>query len=225
MIPFQNPTIWLGNIRIDEPITTLTDILFVTVCIYTFIKTKNKSNALGVNLYRYFFLITGFSTLISALIGHAFLYYFGLKGKCISWEINILSVSIASFAAIYHTRNTIHKKLFIFLILINLLETLYALIFTGMYPTFVIVEIHSAFCLLIMVTILESRYYHQTKSKISKHLLLGVTIAILAVLVHIFKLAISNWFNHMDLSHIIMCISVYVMHKGILLENNKLNLA
>lgn len=197
--------------------------LFVTVCIYVFIKTKNNSNALGVNLYRYFFLITGISTLISALIGHAFLYYFGLKGKCITWEINILSVSIASFAAVYHTRNTIHKNLFKFLILINLLETLYVLIFTGLYPTFVIVEIHSAFCLLIMVTILESRYYRLTKSKISKHLLLGVAIAILAVLVHVFKIAISNWFNHMDLSHIIMCISVYVMHKGILLENNKSN--
>jgi hypothetical protein len=31
---FQNPTIYIGDLRIDEPITTLTDLLFIGVCFF-----------------------------------------------------------------------------------------------------------------------------------------------------------------------------------------------
>jgi NADH:ubiquinone oxidoreductase subunit 2 (subunit N) len=48
-------------------------------------------------------------------------------------------------------------------------------------------------------------------------MVLGVGIAVLAVLCHVFKLAISVWFNHMDLSHIIIALSVYTMYKGVAL--------
>ena len=47
MTPFQNPTIHIGDLRIDEPITTLTDLLFIGVCFFAFFKTKNISDDKG----------------------------------------------------------------------------------------------------------------------------------------------------------------------------------
>jgi hypothetical protein len=81
MTPFQNPTIYIGDLRIDEPITTLTDLLFIGVCFMAFFKTKHVAHEKAANIYRWFFLLTGASTLVAALIGHAFLYHFGIEAK------------------------------------------------------------------------------------------------------------------------------------------------
>ena len=222
MIPFQNPTIYIGGLRIDEPVTTLTDFLFAGVCIYAFLNTKEQKPFIGPNLYRWFFLATGISTIISAVIGHAFLYHFGFGAKIVGWEANVLGASIAPFAAIHHTRSSITETTFKRLLIINYIEVALALILTAYFFTFIVVEVHSAYSLLAMVMVLEICHYKKTKSVLSKQMLIGIGIAVLAVLVHIFKLAASVWFNHMDLSHIIMCISLYTMYRG--LKNNKLTM-
>jgi hypothetical protein len=43
----------------------------------------------------------------------------------------------------------------------------------------------------------------------------GVGVAIIAVLCHILKIAFSIWFNHIDLSHLFMALSMYLMYKAI----------
>lgn len=215
MVPFQNPSVYIGGLRIDEPVTTLTDFLFAAVCLFAFFNAKEHSHLKGPNLYRWFFLGTGISAIISALMGHAFLYCFGFGAKIIGWEANALGASIAQFAALYHTRRSIGETSFKRLLFVNYVEVILALVLTAVIFSFVVVEIHSAYGLLGMVTVLEIIHYKKTGSVLSRNMLIGVGIAVLAVLVHIFKLAISVWFNHLDLSHIIMCIAMYVMYRGV----------
>lgn len=215
MVPYQNPSIYLGSLRIDEPVTTLTDFLFAGVCLFAYFNTREQRSQAGPNLYRLFFLGTGISTLISAIIGHAFLYLFGFKAKIIGWEANVAGASFAAFAALYHTRASISETTFRRLLYINYAEVVLALVLTAVFFTFIVVEVHSAYGLLGMVTVLESIHYKKTRSVLSRNMLIGVGIAILAVLVHILKLACSVWFNHMDLSHLIMCVGVYVMYRGV----------
>lgn len=215
MVPFQNPSVYIGGLRIDEPITTLTDFLFAAVCLFAYFNTKEHSHLKGPNLYRWFFFGTGISALISALMGHAFLYRFGFGAKIIGWEANAIGASVAQFAAMYHARSSISEITFKRLLLINYLEVIAALVLTAIIFSFVVVEIHTAYGLLGMVTVLESIHYKKTRSVLSRNMLIGVGIAVLAVLVHIFKLAISVWFNHLDLSHIIMCIAMYMMYRGV----------
>ena len=215
MVPFQNPSVYIGGLRIDEPITTLTDFLFAAVCLFAYFNTKEHRHLKGPNLYRWLFLGTGISTLISAIIGHAFLYRFGFGAKIIGWEANVLGASLAQFAAIYHTRSSISESSFKRLLILNYIEVPLAMILTAVIFSFVVVEIHIAYGLLGMVTVLEIRHYKKTGSVLSRNMLIGVGIAVLAVLVHVFKLACSVWFNHMDLSHIIMCIAMYMMYRGV----------
>ncbi len=215
MVPFQNPSVYIGGLRIDEPITTLTDFLFAAVCLFAYFNTKEHSHLKGPNLYRWFFLGTGISAIISALMGHAFLYRFGFGAKIIGWETNALGASVAQFAAIYHTRSSISESAFKRLLILNYLEVAAALVLTAVIFSFAVVEVHTAYGLLGMVTVLEIIHYKKTGSVLSRNMLIGVGIAVLAVLVHIFKLAISVWFNHLDLSHIIMCVAMYVMYRGV----------
>lgn len=215
MIPYQNPTIYLGNLRIDEPITALTDILFSVMCVYAFLKTKSLSSYKAANLYRWFFLLTGFSTLTAALTGHAFLYYFGAEAKIYGWLFGVVSLMFAPFAAIYHTKNHMKESLFKPLLIIVVIEVIIAFILTIMIHSFVVVEIHMAFGLLLIVSVLEYMNYKDSKSVLSKNMIIGVGICVIAVMCHVLKLAISKWFNHIDLSHVFMIISVYVMYKGV----------
>jgi hypothetical protein len=223
MIPFQNPTIYLGYLRIDEPVSTLTDFILCAVCFFAFIKTKSLSSYKAVNLYRWFFLLTGISTLVAAVIGHAFLYYFGIDAKIYGWLFGITAISFAQFAAMYNTRELIGESYFKRLVLINSLEVIAAFIATFITWSFVIVEIHTAYGLLLNVTILEYINYKKTKSLLSIKLIYGVGIAVIAVLCHIFKLAYSVWFNHIDLSHVFMALSIYMIYKGICLYDTEVH--
>ncbi len=215
MTPFQNPTIYLGGLRIDEPITTVTDFLFIGVCFYGFYKTKSFSAYKGANLYRWFFLLTGCSSLVAALIGHAFLYYFGWEAKIYGWVTGIISVSFAQFAVLHHTRKTIGEQVFKTLYIIDILEVIAAFVMTFVMYSFTAVEIHTAYVLVINVTVLEWIHYKKTGSLLSKYMIYGVGISVLAVLCHVFKIAFSVWFNHLDLSHIFMALSMYMMYKGV----------
>ncbi len=215
MVPYQNPDIYIGSLKIQEPITVLTDVLVAFVCVFAFIKTKTKQSTKGIELYRWFFLTTGISTLVSAIIGHAFLYQWNFNAKIFGWVAGIISIGFGQYAALYHTKKTIGEKMFNLLFWVNAIEICLALILNFVVFSFVVVEVHSAVGLICFVTVLEYINYKRTKSVLSKDMMIGVGIAVLAVLCHIFKLAVSVWFNHMDLSHIIIAIAVYTMYKGV----------
>jgi hypothetical protein len=221
MVPFQNPDIYIGSLKIQEPITVLTDVFVACVCVLAFIKTKTKKSTKGIQLYRWFFLTTGISTLVSAIIGHAFLYQWGFSAKIYGWVTGIISVAFGQYAALYHTKETFGEKKFNALFWINAFEICLALILVFVIFSFVVVEVHSAIALVLGVTILEYVHYKKTNSTLSKHMMIGVGIAVLAVLCHVFKLAISVWFNHLDLSHVIIAIAVYVMYIGVYKQNKK----
>jgi hypothetical protein len=215
MEALRNPTIYISHLRIDEPVTTLTDFIVAFVAIFAFFKTSSSGNSKSINLYRWFFLVTGFSTGISSLIGHAFGYYFDPAMKLIGWILGIAGVTLAQFGALYHTKQAIPKNSFKALMILCIVETAAAVVLVFAMRTFTAVEIHSAFGLLLIVTILEAIYFRRTKSPLSRHFIYGVGLCIVAVTCHLTKLAISPWFNHLDLSHVFMAMALYTMYKGV----------
>lgn len=219
----QNPSIELFGLRIDEPVTALTDLIVAAVGFIGYFKTLSSQNSKPISFYRYFFLFTAISTLVAAIIGHAFTYHFGIEKRIIGWVIGIIGVAFAQFAVLYNTRQTIGEKIFTGLFYFNIFELVLVVMMLNIYRSFFIVEIYSAFGLVFMVTILEAIHYSKTKSQLSKYMMYGVALAIAAVLCHVTKLSLGIWLNHLDLSHIFMAIGLYVMYKGIVSEQ-KLNI-
>jgi hypothetical protein len=215
MNSFQNPTIYIGGLRIDEPITVLTDLIFCAVCFYAYFKTINISNIKAIKLYSWFFLTTGLSTLLAALVGHAFLYHFGKEAKIYGWVLGIFSIAFSQFAALYHTKSLLGNKLFKTFFIISCLEILISLIATFYFWTFVVVIIHTTFSLLVVATSLEYFKYRKTKSLLSKYIIFGVGLALIASLCNLFKLGFGVWFNHFDVSHVFMTLSIYTMYFGV----------
>jgi hypothetical protein len=215
MIPFQNPTIYIGGLQIDEPITVLTDLIFCAVCFYAYYKTKRISNIKAIKLYSLFFLTTGISTLIAALIGHAFLYHFGKDAKIFGWVLGIFSISFSLFAVLNHTKSIIGNKTYKTLLYFSYLEILVSLICTFCFWSFIVVIIHTTFSFLFMVVPLEYLKYKKTKSQLSLYMIYGVGFMLIAALCHLLKLGFGIWFNHLDVSHVFMTLSVYSMYFGV----------
>ncbi len=215
MDALKNPTIYLGSLRVDEPVTTLTDLVVACVGIGAFLRTRSASYPGSMNLYRWFLLMTGISTGVSALLGHAFSYAVGPGLKPVGWILGMAGVALAQFAALAHTRPVLKPVTYKALVAINLLEIVLALVVLFIMRTFLAVEIHSAFGLLIMATSLEAIYFSKTSSQFSRYFITGVSLSIVAVSCHLLKLAISPWFNHLDLSHAFMALALFTMYSGL----------
>ncbi len=216
--PLQNPSIELFGLRIDEPVTAGTDVIVALIGIWGYFKIKRANNLKHVSVYALFFLGTGVSTLVAGILGHAFLYRFGYEAKMVGWVMGILGICFAQFAAVYHAKEIISEKAFKLLLNICYLEVIISMAVLIWRPSFVVVICHTAFGLLLMVTVLESIHYSKTRSKLSLMMIYGVGLAIAAIIVHAGKIAISKWFNHLDVSHVFLGLSLYVMIKGVLYE-------
>ena len=220
MNPYQNPSIEIFGLRVDEPVTTGTDIIVALIGIFGYFKIASAPGEKHVKLYSYFFLGTGICTLIAGLTGHAFLYRFDteVEGKMIGWSTGIIGTCFAPFAALYHNRNWIGEKVFKTLLIICYVEIVISEIILFLHPHFLVVVAHSTFGLLFILTTLEFINYRRTGSKLSLNLLYGIANCVIAVLFNLTKFSISKWFNYLDLSHIFMGLSLYFMIKGVLTE-------
>lgn len=216
--PLQNPSIELFGVRVDEPVTFGTDVIFALVGIIGFFKLANKQNQKHVKLYNYFFLGTGVSALVAGILGHAFMYRFGYEIKIVGWFLGILGTCFAPFAALFHVKENLKPGTFKTLLMLCYAEVLIAIVVLLLAPSFLVVIFHNIYGLLLMVTVLEWKNYFKTRSTLSYMMVLGVGIAVISILFHTTKISISNWFNYMDISHVFMAISLYVMVKGALAE-------
>lgn len=216
--PLQNPSIELFGLRIDEPVTTITDIIVALIGIWGYFKIKRANNLKHVSVYALFFLGTGISTMIAGILGHAFLYRFGYEIKMVGWVLGILGTCFAQFAAVFHAKQTIGERAAKILLMICYAEVIISMTILILKPSFIVVICHTAFGLLLMVTVLEAINYSKTSSKLSLMMIYGVGLAVSAIIVHTCKIAISKWFNHLDVSHVFLGLSLYVMIKGVLYE-------
>ena len=223
MNPLQNPSIELFGLRVDEPVTMSTDLIVALIAISGYVKLASASNSRHVSLYSYFFLGMGFSTLIAGIVGHGFAYRFGIDGKMYGWVLGIIGTAFAQFAVLYHVKEQLKNKIFDLILFICCVEVVVAMLALFYFKSFIVVEIHAAFALVGVVTALEVINYFATKSRLSLNMVIGVGLTTVAIIFHITKISVSRWYNYMDISHTFMAVAVFIMIKGVLVEQ-KLNL-
>jgi hypothetical protein len=221
MNPYLNPSIELFGLRIDEPVTAGTDVLVGLMAIIgSLIINRNKTRG-HQKLYSYSFFMTGVAMIVSALIGHAFLYRFSYEAKIIGWVLTIIGVSFSQFAVISHVKPIFAPRTSKLLLYACITEIILALILIFFIRSFVFVEIHTAIGMIGMVVVMEWINYSRTGSKLSLAMIWGVIWATGAVVGHVLKINISKWFNYMDLGHVFVAIGMVIMIRGVLREQKQ----
>lgn len=211
----ENPSIYPFGLRIDEPVTTLTDIVVALVCWYAWWRLRPYRQPLEMRYFRAFFLLMGVATILGGVAGHGFLYALSFYWKLPGWLLSMVSITLLERAVIFYSRSLLHRSTRHFFYWFNILELV---VFAGLAFSqleFRFVEIHSAYGL--MVVVLGFCLYNLYRGRDNRSIRLfiaGVVLSIIAAVIFTGRISISQWFNYIDISHVLMAGTAWLLYRG-----------
>jgi hypothetical protein len=209
------PSIFIWGIRLDEPVTTITDLLVSAVCFYAYARLTKIGEKQRLHLYlRYYFFSMGLATFFGGVIGHGFLYLFSFAWKLPGWLTSMFSIALIERASIEQARKLISRRLGRALAWLNIIELLTFMTLTFSTLNFFFVEVHTTYGLLIVVASLNIFIFVRTRDPGSRLFIIAVAFSALGALVFMNEWSIHLWFNYLDLSHVLLAVSAYFFYRG-----------
>ncbi len=213
--PSGQPSVEVWGIEIMEPVVTFTDMWIAAVCIFAYFKLRKLNKKGRVHQYiRLYFGIMAIATILGGLLGHAFQHVVGLSWKLPGWLISMLAVMAIERASIMHALPILNKRFGKLLEVANVVELLTFAIITFSTLNFFFIQIHSAYGLGLVVLPIHFYVYWKSGNEGSRIFFLTVLFAILAAFFYTSEIGIHRWFNHLDLAHTVMAISMYFFYRG-----------
>ena len=217
-LKFIQPSIEVLSIRIDEPITTMTDLIMAAICFYAYFRIKQQEPSGRIKGYfKYYFLTLGMATLAGGLLGHAFLYSLSPIWKLVSWIFTLLSVAILSHALIELSKPLLKPGFSKMVSRINFLILSLALLYTLYTLAFSAVKYYTIFGMFIVVGSLSYVIYQKTEMRGVLKLITGVSVGLLSAIIFSFEWGLGPWLNHNDISHLILSFSAISVYQGAIL--------
>ena len=215
--PSGQPSIELFGVTIMEPMVTLTDFWITAVALFAFWKLRQWNQPGAMHAYmRWYFLLMGIATFFGGLLGHAFQHVIGLEWKLPGWLISMLAVSAIERATIMYVHPLIPSRFAKFLEVANILELIIFAVITFTTLNFFYIKVHSAYGLGLIVLPLHAYAWWKTRNQGSRIIALSVCFASIAAITYTTKIGLHTWFNHLDVSHTVMAISLYFFYRGTL---------
>lgn len=214
-IQTPSPSINIVGLRVDEPVTMITDLLISLVCFYAFFRMKQLRCSLRsqIHLRNYFFFVA-LATALGGIIGHGFLYAFSETWKLPGWITAILSVALIERSSISHAQPLLKPRIGHLFMFLNIVEMIGILVVTIVTIDFKWVEYHNAYGLIVNVAGLHSFAYYKTRDRGSLLILFGVLVTALASFFFTQKISLHTWFNYVDISHVLLAIAGYIIYLG-----------
>jgi len=206
----DQPSILIGNIIISEPITTLTDLIITFICLFCVFRLKKEPEDIKAKSYMQFYLLfIGISTFLAGILGHSFNHILGFEWKLPGWIASIVAIGFLERAALEHSKALIPEKVYKRLKIFNIIEISTFTLTAIITMNFLTVVVQTAFVMVFIVLVLQIYTYQRTGDKGCYFMIIAIAVAALSAFTFIFKISFSKWFNHADLSHIIIAISAY----------------
>lgn len=214
-IQLPQPSVSLYGLRIDEPVTALTDLLVSGVCLWAYLGlARSRRECRTILFFRYYFLMMCLATFLGGVIGHAFLYQLSFAWKLPGWVVSMFSVALIERSSIEHAREIVPRRLARFFLGLNIVELLTVMSVTLYTLDFGWVEFHSGYGLLGVVLPFHLFVYWKKKDQGSLIIAGAVLVASAAALVYMNKLSLHTWFNYYDISHTLMAAAACVFYQG-----------
>jgi hypothetical protein len=202
----------LAGIIIRDPVTTVTNLAIFAFGLGCYRRLTREDLEYPNKNWNYFFFLVGIASLIGVAV-HGFSKYFPERiHYYLWWAMGIVQgagMSLAQFGVgsnIFSNRKT----------LIGISSVVQFVLFAaGLLITgkFGIATIHIALCL---IPIMIYYIFHGSKGKKAEMLVAaGIIVSVLTGVVHTFKLSFGQWFNHNDISHVLIIISLVLMYRGV----------
>lgn len=191
--------------------------LFFVFSFYFYLKIKKFSSAYAEKMSR-FIVLLGISTFFGG-IGHTVHYQLGhFFFNTIVFLMNASSLFAVYFlfgaSYGYHDRTREAKTKLVYLILAWIVLML---LISWINANFLLIKIHAAVVLLYTLFV-HYQVYSKTKERGNELLILGILVSFTPILVHTMHLSLYEWFNHKDLAHLLMIISLVIIYNGLKLN-------
>jgi hypothetical protein len=214
--PIVQPSIFPWGIRIDEPVTTATDILVGLTCLVCAYKLRPLYN--GSFMHKQimlYFILMGIATLLGGILGHGFLYALGFFWKLPGWLLSMIAVNLLERVMIHFSASQLSPKMLRFFSIFNIIELVVFMALAFGTLNFLYVQIHSTYGFLIVVSsFCLYNYRRGHHPEIMKNMMIGVWWIFVCAVVFVAKISISQWFNHADLAHMFMFIGAIYFYIG-----------
>lgn len=212
---YKNPSIDVFGIRVDEPVTMITDVLVSVVCFYAYYRLMQVKKRDRLHfLYRYFFLLMGIATFLGGLVGHSFNYALSIYWKVPGWYLSMFAIAFAERASILYSAKLIKPASASFFTWLNIAELLFFLVISVLTMNFYFVVGHSAYGLMVVIAGFQGYIYYRTRHIGSKMFLKAVIWSGVGAIFYLNQWALSKWFNHIDIGHVLMALSSWYIYKG-----------
>lgn len=212
----EQPSVFPFGIRIDEPVTTATDVLVGITCLVCAYKLRSLYN--GSRIHKQillYFLLMGIATLLGGIIGHGFLYALGFFWKLPGWLLSMIAVNLLERVMIHFSASELSPRMLRFFSVFNIIELLAFMALAFGTLDFLYVQIHSTYGFLVVVfSFCMYNYRKNHYPAVMKNMMTGVGWIFVCAVVFVAKLSISPWFNHADLAHMFMFIGAIYFYRG-----------
>lgn len=209
------PSIDILGIRVDEPVTTVTDLIVSVVCMVAFLRLSSTGTQGRSQFYfKWYFLLMAIATCLGGIIGHGFLYAFTFAWKLPGWIVSMLSMMFIERSSIENAKHLIKPWAGRLFLVLNIVELITVMTITIYTLNFKWVEFHSGYGLLGVVAPFHAYAYYRTRKRASLVVLIGVGIGCLAALTFMNRISLHTWFNYLDISHVLMAIAAWIFYLG-----------
>ncbi len=211
------PGVEIFGILVQEPITTLTDIILAITCFYAYQKLRKTGLTIKTILYlKLYFGGMGIATFLGGVLGHGFLYLLGPEWKIPGWSFSMLSIMFIERSSIEYTKSVFKPVVFKTMLIFNILKLIILMFMAVRSLNFLYagIQIVSGFGVIVFSCHLYS--YILFKDKGSKYVLFSIGALCIAMFIFGYPIVLHTWFNHQDFSHILMTISTLLLLKGAL---------
>lgn len=199
------PSLSFSGFTIHEPVTAFTNLILCVFCIVCAFNTHR----VGAGMWTNFFFAMALATFAGAL-GHGLYDHESSNIQLFSRMCAIISVFFAGMASARWITNRTIKIVTRSLISVQLLVALFLILKSN---DFIIVAINGTVGFGVIILLIHLQLYFRNVTG-SIFILSGIVVNALAGMVHKFSLAPHKWFNHNDLSHIIMIPGLFLFSKG-----------
>ena len=206
----STPSIEVFGLTVSEPATVLTNWIFASFCLLFGHKLFHNHSDKYQKNWSFYFLLIGLAS-ITGGTAHGFFTYFGQNLHLVSWLFIGIGVYGSELATSYILPDGNSRKRFRTFSLIKLVIFFSSLIY---FQSFEVVRINTAMGLVGMVLPIHLLDFMKNKRQGSKTVVLAVIAMLAPAAVHAFRISYNDWFNHNDISHLVMILSFYVFYLG-----------
>lgn len=203
-----------------EPTTAITDFMLAGFCLWCFFRLYGlKTKKAAIVFWSYFLLFVGGSTFMGGLA-----HSFSCLSDTIYYEITWLFMQLFSGLSLFYAQSAVYlieltknKKIKV----LRMFAAFQLFVFSISVIVFMDFRVVALNSFIGLIQLLVLSFPIGLKDWEYKTLItLGLLTSFITIYVNRTKMSIAHWFNHNDISHVFIFISLLLIYKGVRYKNN-----